>query len=581
MAPWRSRGRWLALLSLAAAVVVIVAVAVALTRPKCSPPRYRQAAVAADTLRCSEIGRDILQQGGSAVDAAIAALICTAVLNPQSMGLGGGAIFTVYNASTGEVEVINARETAPTAVTNHLLNGCLNNVFAGAYEAKWIAVPGELRGYEEAHKRYGRLPWKALFAPTIQLLEPGIETPKVLSTFLHHPLLQKALKLSSMGKLFWGAHGAFLTPGETLHWPALVQTLKAVAERGAEEFYSGETARKLVEDVQKQGGNVTLEDLGSYRARVVKAVRVSLGDYAVYSAPEPAAGPVVLFILNILKGFNFTKDSVGMPSTRAATYHYIAEALKFANGQRPKLEDPEFSRAGEGQTSELISDAFAERARRRIDGRGDHAAQHYNLTRSSLGSFGTSHVSVLAQDGSAVSVTSTINHPFGSMVYSDQTGIILNNELADFCMKQSSFRTVSPGEMPPSSMAPSLLLSRDGQLRLAIGGSGGQLIVPAVALAIANKLWFGYDLDGAIQAPLLSATGTGSLEFEEGFPQTQLGELTSAVLRLQDLVAELRRRGHTISQALFSLNVVQGISKDGPCLFPYSDRRKNGMASGY
>ncbi|XP_066465912.1 glutathione hydrolase 5 proenzyme [Tiliqua scincoides] len=479
------------------------------------------------------------------------------------MGLGGGVIFTIYNASTGEVEVINARETAPKTMAPDLLNDCRDSFLPGA---KWIAVPGELRGYEAAHRRHGRLPWKALFEPTIKFLEPGVEMSVVLNRFLSHPQLEHELRNSSLSKLFLSAHGAILQPGETLHWPALVKTLRAVGEHGAKEFYSGETARKLVADVRKQGGSLTLDDLGSYQVRVVKALNISLGNYAMYSAPEPAAGPIIFFILNVLKGFNFTKESMSTPGGSATAYHYIAEALKFANGQRPKVEDPKFSGAEEGRIRELISDAFADHARQQIDGRGNHTASHYNLSQRSMGTFGTSHVSVLAEDGSAVSVTSTINHPFGSMVYSDQTGIILNNELVDFCMKQSS-KTVSPGEMPPSSMAPSILISRDGQSKLVIGGSGGQSIVPALTLAIANKLWFGYDLDRAIRAPILSATTAGLLEFERGFRQ--------------DVVAELRRRGHRIREAALSLNVVQGISQDGPCIFPYSDVRKNGMASGY
>uniref|UniRef100_A0A670JPT5 Gamma-glutamyltransferase 5 n=1 Tax=Podarcis muralis TaxID=64176 RepID=A0A670JPT5_PODMU len=431
---------------------------------------------------------------------------------------------------------------------------------------RWIAVPGELRGYEEAHRRYGKLPWKTLFEPTIKFLDPGIRIPEVLGRFLSHPFIQPHLNKTSLRKLFYNKQGAALGGGDLLRWPALVETLRAVAEKGANEFYRGTTAEKLVQDIAKEGSTLSLRDLRDYRVEVMSPVNISLGEYTVYSAPRPAAGPILLFILNVLKGFNFTKESMSTPSQNAETYHYIAETLKFANGQRVKLDDPLFSRTGEHPGVELISDSFASQVRQRIDERGDHPASHYDAVQVGKTSFGTSHVSVLAEDGSAVSATSTINYPFGSMVYSPQTGIILNNELSDFCCSPSHSLVPPPiGEMPPSSMTPSILISRDGQSKLVVGGSGGQLIIPAVT--IANKLFFGYDVDKAIKAPILCVDSSYGIEVEKSFDKS--------------VEAALKQKGHTVKTIQWSLNVVQAVSKDGPCLFPYSDLRKNGQASGY
>ncbi|XP_026572798.1 glutathione hydrolase 5 proenzyme isoform X1 [Pseudonaja textilis] len=532
-----------------------------LGRPRCDPPRYWHAAVAADTRRCSEVGRDILKRGGSAVDAAIAALVCTSVLNPQSMGLGGGIIFTIYDAPTGKIEVLNARERAPQNITEGLLKQCRNTLLPGS---QWIAVPGELRGYEEAHRRYGRLPWKDLFEPTIEMLGLGIRVSDVLSQFLK--ILAPHLNNSSSCRLLCNDRGAVLSSGEALHWAALEKTLKAVAENGAAEFYSGRTAEKLVQDVRAEGGTLTLEDLKNYHIELMKPVNMSLDKYTIFSAPRPAAGSVLFFILNVLKGFNFTKVDLEEPNRRARAYHYIAETLKFANGQRAKLDDPKFSEIKEEVLQEMMSDAFADHIRQLIDGRGDHPTSHYDPAQLKTAPFGTSHVAVLAEDGSAVSATSTINHPFGSMVYSQQTGIILNNELADFCMKRSS-KSISPGEMPPSSMAPSILLSKDGKSKLIIGGSGGPLIIAAVAQALVNKLWFGYNLDRAIEAPILAASGDGSIQVEKQFPQN----LTAALITM----------GHSVNTPSYVMNVVQGISQEDSCIFPYSDWRKQGEASGY
>ncbi|XP_005288646.2 glutathione hydrolase 5 proenzyme isoform X1 [Chrysemys picta bellii] len=546
----------LGLLAIAVAVIVILGL------PECAPGSYLHAAVAADTEICSDVGRDILRRKGSAVDAAIAALVCTSVLNPQSMGLGGGVIFTIYNATTGEVVVINARETAPENINQDLLNQC--NGLPLQIGSQWIAVPGELRGYEEAHRRYGRLPWKWLFEPTIELLTHGIRMPTTLSNFLSHPVLQSFLKKSSLCQQFC-KNGVVLKPDAIIFWPALLKTLKNVAEKGAREFYEGKIAEDLVNDIRNESGSLTLRDLRNFQAKVMTPLNISLGGYTMYSPPPPAGGAVLLFILNILKEFKFTPESLESTNGKIETYHRIAEALKFGNGQKPKLDDPQFSGIEEVTIQELLSNSFAELARNRIDDRGDHPNSFYNLSQTSNIGYGTAHVSVLAEDGSAVSVTSTINQPFGSMVYSPSTGIILNNELADFCKKPRN--KITSGEIPPSAMVPSILVSKDDNSKLVIGGSGGDLIISATALAIMNKLWFGYDLKHAISLPVLHASTDNSIQFESGFEEA--------------VKKGLLRRGHHEQNRTIFLNVVQGISKEGRCIFAYSDKRKRGESSGY
>uniref|UniRef100_A0A8D0HD19 Gamma-glutamyltransferase 5 n=1 Tax=Sphenodon punctatus TaxID=8508 RepID=A0A8D0HD19_SPHPU len=323
----------------------------------------------------------------------------------------------------------------------------------------------------------------------------------------------------------------------------------------------------LSEELLKEShGSLTMLDLRNYTVKVGKPLSVTLGEYTMYSAPPPAGAAVLFFILNVLKGFNFTKESMNTNNGRIETYHRIAEALKFGNGQKPKLDDPQFSHPPLLQRSS---------GRRRIDASGNHTLSYYNLTQPAMLSFGTSHVSVLAEDGSAVSVTSTINHPFGSMMYSPSTGIILNNELTDFCNKKPGSQ-VSPGNFftstapsgpwirPPSAMSPIILVSKDKQKTLVIGGSGGDQIIPATALAIMNKLWFGYDLEHAIAAPILHFKAYLICSFS-----------------LQDIKNGLAARRHTFGDVVYFLNVVQGVSKEGKCIVAYSDKRKMGKASGY
>ncbi|KAF1508295.1 Glutathione hydrolase 5 proenzyme, partial [Eudyptula minor novaehollandiae] len=565
-------------------LAAVVALVVILTQPKCGPQRYLHGAVAADTETCSVIGRDVLKSGGTAVDAAIAGLICTSVMNPQSSGLGGGVIFTIYNASTGTVEVINARETVPRVFPHDLLSGCAAGFPIGS---RWIAVPGELRGYEEAHKRYGRLPWKALFEPTIKLLSEPLVISLVMEKIIHYPNFSSPRK--SLCPLLCDGQ-RFLKHGETFRWPALQQTLRAVAENGATAFYEGQIGKALVEDIRKAGSTISLEDLQAYKAEVSSALNITLNNHTtVFSPGPPMGGAVLMFILKILEEYKLHEASLATPKEKVETYHRIAEALKFGSVLKPHMSDPAFSEA-QVAVGTMLSDKIAELARSRIDDHGDHPLDHYNLLKSIYNhrykSKGTSHISVLAADGSAVSATSTINYPFGSFVYSNQTGIILNNELADFCIANRSIKPdklVCPsnpldshmegiilsvsalGEKPPSAMVPSILISKTGDM-LVIGGAGGAWIISATAMAIINKLWFGYDLEHAISAPIMHAEGDNIL-FEKHFSE----EVRSGLLG----------RGHKEKKAEFAMNVVQGISKEGKCISAYSDKRKLGKSAGY
>ncbi|NXC07873.1 GGT5 hydrolase, partial [Orthonyx spaldingii] len=517
--------------------------------------------------------RNILKSGGTAVDAAIAGLICTSVMNPQSSGLGGGVIFTIYNASTGAVEVINARETVPQVFPHDLLSGCGAGFPIGP---RWVGVPGELRGYEEAHKRHGRLPWKALFEPTIKLLSEALVISPVLDKILRHPAFS-GLGKSLCPLLCRGQR--FLKLGETFRWPALQQTLRVVAEHGAAAFYEGEIGKALVEDLRKAGSSLSLEDLRVYKAEVSSALNITLNNHTMVFAPgPPMGGAVLMFILKVLEEYKFHEVSLATPEEKIETYHRIAEALKFGNMLRPLMSDPAFSEA-QVPVETLLSDQFAGFVRKQIDTRGDHPLSHYNLLESIYNdkykSMGTSHISVLAADGSAVSATSTINYPFGSLVYSNQTGIILNNELADFCIANKSINpephgknntsASALGERPSSAMVPSILISKSGDM-LVIGGAGGGWIISATTMAIINKLWFGYDLEHAISAPVMHTQGDSVL-FEEPFS----GEVRTGLLG----------RGHKETKDKFAMNVVQGISKEGKCISAYSDRRKLGKSAGY
>ncbi|XP_055406160.1 glutathione hydrolase 5 proenzyme isoform X1 [Bubalus kerabau] len=612
MAQGRGAAVSLVLLALGLALAIIVpTVVVSRHRVHCGPQAFAHAAVAADSKTCSDIGRAILQQRGSPVDAAIAALVCTGVVNPQSMGLGGGVIFTIYNATTGKVEIINARETVPSNPIPALLDQCKQAQPLGI-GAQWIGVPGELRGYAEAHRRHGRLPWAQLFTPTIALLQGGFRVPTILASFLHSPFLRPSLTESSLRQLFFNGTEP-LRSQDPLPWPMLAATLETVATEGAEALYTGRLGQLLLEDIAKEGSQLTLQDLASFRPEVVDALAMPLGDYTLYSPPPPAGGAILSFVLNVLKGFNFTAESVAGLEGRVNLYHHLVETLKFAGGQRWRLWDPRSHPEVQNASQDLLGEALAQHIRQQMDDRGDHPLDHYSLAGAWTHRMGTAHVSVLGEDGSAVAATSTINTPFGAMVYSPRTGILLNNELLDLCWRHSQGSRATPrpgehssppapapaegrragleteraalggwlgsesaltpvwlpvpGERPPSSMVPSILVSTARGSKLVIGGAGGELIISAVAQAIMNKLWLGFDLQAAINAPILHVDSKGQVEFEPSFSQ--------------EVQKGLQDRGQEQNKRPFFLNVVQAVSQDGACVHAAADPRKGGEPSGY
>ncbi|XP_057687566.1 gamma-glutamyltransferase 5a [Corythoichthys intestinalis] len=551
----RSKGRLYACIALIVLFcVIVVSVCISqFTRRGCPKDSFSHGAVAADTGTCSQIGRDMLQKGGSAVDGAIAALVCTSLLNPQSMSLGGGAIFTVMD-SAGKVKIINARERVPGKYNADTLKSCPNPprfvAVAPSPTGVWIGIPGELRGYEEAHRLYGKLPWATLFQPSIKLARQGFPIPKILGQYL--PLIPSN-ESQPLRELFSDENGNLLQTGDIVKFEKLADTLETIAKRGADVFYIGKIAEDLVRDIQEAGGAVTLEDLASYRTTVSDAWTIPLGEYQMYSAPPPGGGNILNFILNIMKGYDLKPTSL-RGEQKSLFYHRYIEALKFANGLKKYSNDPVYS-------ANITKYSFADHIRSLISDKMSHEPQYYDMT-PFLESMGTTHVSVLAQDGSAVSVTSSINHLFGSRVLSTSTGVILNSQLCDFCERVD--RLVA-GDQPPSSMAPTVLKSKSKVL--VIGSTGGSMITTGMASAIMNNLWLGKSLKEAIAAPVLYVDSENAVKFESNFDK--------------DVIEDLKTLGQIHKPTRKFFNVVNAVEKEGGCISAVSDARKMGKAVGY
>lgn len=520
--------------------------------------------------------RDALKDGGSAVDAAIAAALVLNLVEPQGSGIGGGGFLVHYAAKKGELAAYDGRETAPQSATPYLFirDGKPMSFMDAVVGGRSVGVPGLLRMFEMAHREHGKLPWPRLFKPAIDLAEKGFVVSKRLNS-----MIAGAPRLATYAEtrdFFLDDTGQPVASGKTLKNPKLAQTFRRIAAAGADAFYKGALADEIAAVVQGAEGNpggLTAADLAAYKAKRREPVCMPYRKWLVCGMPPPSSGGITtLQILGILQNF----DMASVPPQSAKAVHLVAEAGKLAFADRDTyvadsdfvpvpaagLLDPEYLKA---RAKEIRLD--------RTMGSATPGMPTMKLTRFAPEADGekgtsTSHISVIDKDGNAAALTVSIETPFGSRLMVG--GFLLNNQLTDFSFQPNNqgapvANRVAPGKRPRSSMAPTIVLDNEGRVVMVTGSPGGARIIGYVAKSIVAALDWNFDVKDASGLPNFLDRNNG-VEIEKG-------------TALEKLKPELEALGHKVTVRVLNSGL-NAIRNDGFSLYGAGDPRREGLALG-
>ncbi len=532
--------------------------------------------VAAANPLAAAAGRDILRAGGSAVDAAIAVQLVLNLVEPQSSGLGGGAFLVHWDEAARRVITLDGRETAPAAAKPDRFigkDGKPMRFVEAVVGGRSVGVPGTPKLLEEAHRRWGKLPWPQVLAPAIKLAEDGFAISPRLNRLLSGE--KNLAKDARAAAYFYEADGQAKAVGTILRNPAFAATLRALAERGAGAFYEGDIARDIVATVTGHAtnpGDMTAADLAAYRVEEREPVCGAYRVWRLCGMGPPSSGAVaVQQMLGILE----TRDLVRMgPGADAA--HWFSEAGRLAFADRnlyladpafvgiplPGLIDRDYIRSRAG----LIS---PERSMGRARA-GEPPNKRAQLLAPSEGiENGTSHISVVDAQGNAVSMTTTIEDGFGARLMT-AGGFLLNNELTDFSFVPEEdgkpvANRVEPGKRPRSSMAPTLVFDAFGRLYAVVGSPGGSQIIGYVARTLVALLDWKMDPQAAVDLGNFGSRN-GPTELEKG---------TEA----EGWKAALEAKGHEI-RLIDMTSGIQAIVKTPEGFIGGADGRREGVAIG-
>ena len=515
------------------------------------PVRAKHGMVVAQEPNAADVGLKVLQSGGNAADAAIAVAFALAVTHPSAGNIGGGGFFVIRKAD-GSTAFIDFRERAPMRASRDMYIG-KDGKLTRDNLVGWRApgVPGTVRGMELIHQKFATKTWAELIQPAVDLAHKGFAVSWEFSESLkaagrEAPNTQGTSALTEGGvltrfpesKRIFLRDGKFYDPGETFIQSELAATLERIQKNGANEFYEGETARRLASAMDKNGGLITAEDLQKYRAVERAPLTGRYKGLDIVTAAPPSSGGIgLLHMLGILEGTGFEKDGAGS----ASSFHWLAETMRRFYADRGQyLGDPDFVK---NPLHGLLNREYIAKRRASIDPR--KATPSSEIAQGDPGlyeSADTTHFSIVDAQGNAVAVTYTLNGGFGSGVTVPGLGVLLNNNMDNFASQpgganaygliQGEANAIQPGKRPVSSMTPSIV-SKDGKLLIVIGAPGGTRITSAVMQAFLNVVDFGMNIQDAIDAPRIH---------HQWMPDQIFAERGVS----PDTIAILRKFGHTV-----------------------------------
>lgn len=545
-------------------------------------------AVAAANPLATEAGYQILKAGGSALDAAVAVQMVLTLVEPQSSGIGGGAFLLHWDGET--VSALDGRETAPAAANENLFikaDGKPMEFQEAVVGGRSVGVPGTVKMLEQAHRQYGKLPWRELLQPAIRLAEEGFEISPRL-----HGLLKADPSLRSnppAAAFYYQPDGSPWPVGHRLRNPALGAVLKNIADNGSDAFYRGANAQALVRQVTEHhnAGAMTLSDLEVYKPRQRDPLcNLWQKRYQVCGFPPPSSGHITqMQILGILDQLSpLPALDQGVPS--AEFLHRYTEAARLAYADRAKyLADPDFVPVPGRTWNSMLAPKYLKQRAELIGPRSMGTAKPGDpgempiafASQPTQPEYGTSHISIVDANGNALAMTTTIEQAFGSRLLNDggtglPGGYLLNNELTDFAFEPRDAQgrpvanRVEPNKRPRSSMSPTLVFDASGeQLLASVGSPGGAAIIHFTAKTLLGMYGWGLNAQRAIDLPNFgSFNGPTVLEAERFPPAT---------------VEALKARGHEVNETEMTSGL-QAIQRTGSGWFGGADPRREGVVMG-
>ena len=525
------------------------------------------AVVTSGKYEASKAGIEILKAGGNAVDAAVAVSYALGVTEPNSSGIGGGGFMTIHSAD-GDTVFVNFREKAPAAATPERWQlDAEGNVIGNqkSIGGKSVGIPGNVRGMEYAFENYGsgNVTWQDVLAPAIDLAENGfLVTPTLYNDMFGS--YDAMMAYPEFGDVYLNEDGLNYQVGDTFKNPDLAKTLTTIAEKGADAFYTGAMAQKIVDTVNKYGGLFTMADMENYEVEIMEPAKGTYRGYQIISSPLPSSGGAhVIEALNIME--NFDIGSMGFDSPERL--HVMSEAFKMCFHDREEfMGDPAYV---DVPINGILSKERAKELAAQIQ--PGVAASYEQISPWQYEHEDTTHFSVADAEGNMVSVTQTVNGLFGAKVIPEGYGFVLNNEMDDFSADAQSPNAIAGGKVPLSSMSPTIVLKEDGSPFMVLGSPGATKIITTVTQIISNVIDFDMDMQEAIDAPRIFNNATSAISYESRLSEETMKKLEELGNTL-DMSDEFNRSFGSVNAVMYG--------EDGT-LLGGADPRRDGKALGY